>query len=75
MCAQQGYNIFLGIFCYLLKLVNGHYTTFVRMLQILKNLVQCIFRLRGRSVSYISFLSRYVNSRILDVGRISMKKV
>lgn len=75
MCAQQGFNILLGIFCYLLKLVNGHYTMFVRVLQILKNLVQCIFRLRGRSVSYISFPSRYVNSRILDVGRISMKKV
>ena len=62
MCAQQGFNILLGIFCYLLKLVNGHYTMFVRVLQILKNLVQCIFR--TLYITQLNIENRQIRNRV-----------
>ena len=62
MCAQQGFNILLGIFCYLLKLVNGHYTTIVRVLQILKNLVQCIFR--TLYITQLNIENRQIRNRV-----------
>ena len=43
--SQQSLNILLRVFADLLELINGYYAGFVRILQILENLLQRIFRL------------------------------
>lgn len=55
MRSQQCLNIFFGIFSYLLEFVNSDNTRFIRMSQILNNLIKCIFRAVNISQFHIKY--------------------